>query len=95
MKTYKEQIIDCIDELWEARVKVFGSMVSLAMGTHLTEINDAFEIGEVFEFQYAHFEDIDHTNIQRLIALCKELDETTSSRITITGNPSDVPQSTF
>lgn len=85
MKTYKEQIIDCINELWEAREKVFGSMVSLAMGTHLKEINDAFEIGEVFEFQYAHFEDIDDTNIQRLIALCKEMDETISSLMNING----------
>lgn len=85
MKTYREQIIDCINELWEARVKAFGCMVSLAMGTHLKEINDAFAIGEVFEFQYAHFEDIDDTNIQRLIALCKEMDETISSLMNING----------
>ncbi|WP_209332333.1 hypothetical protein [Lunatimonas salinarum] len=85
MKTYREQLIDCINELWEARVQVFGCLVSFAMETHLKEIDDAFEIGEVFEFQYAHFEDIDDTNIQRLIALCKEMDETISSLMNING----------
>ncbi len=85
MDTYREQLIHSINELWEARVKVFGCIVSLAMTNHLKEINDAFEIGDVFEFQYAHFEDIDDSNIQSMIALCKEMDETISSLMNTNG----------
>ncbi|GHB52815.1 MULTISPECIES: hypothetical protein [Mongoliitalea] len=85
MDTYREQLINSINELWEARVKVFGCIVSLAMTNHLKEINDAFEIGDVFEFQYAHFEDIDDSNIQSMIALCKEMDDTISRLMNING----------
>lgn len=89
MKTYREQIIDSINELWEARVKVFGCLVSLAMTNHLKEINDAFDIGDVFEFHYAHFEDLEDDNIQRMLALCKSMDETISHLMSINGIRND------
>jgi hypothetical protein len=83
MKTYKEQIIDSINELWEARNKVFGLLVSMAMSNDLKEIDDAFEIGDIFYFEYAHFEDISDPNIQALISLSKQMDQTIETMMNI------------
>lgn len=85
MKTYREQIIDTINELWEARIKVFGLLVSMAMSNDYKELDEAFEIGEVFKFQYAHFEDLDDVNIQKMISLCKSMDETINSLLNLNG----------
>lgn len=76
MEAYRDQIIECINNLWKARIDLFGSIVSISMTHHLKDINDAFEIGDVFEFEYAHFEDIEDENIQQLITLCKNIDDT-------------------
>ena len=89
MKIYREQIIESINELWEARVKVFGCLVSLAMTNQLKEIDDTFEIGDVFEFQYAHFEDLEDENIQNMLALCKSMDDTISHLMNINGIQND------
>ncbi|MFN3800184.1 hypothetical protein [Belliella pelovolcani] len=85
MKTYKEQIIDTINELSEARNKVFGLLVSMAMSNDLKEIDDAFEIGDVFNFEYAHFEDLVDPNIQALISLSKQMDQTIETMMNING----------
>ncbi|AFL83249.1 hypothetical protein Belba_0592 [Belliella baltica DSM 15883] len=85
MKTYREQIIDTINELWEARIKVFGLLVSMAMSNDYKELDEAFEIGEVFKFHYAHFEDLDDVNIQKMISLCKSMDETINSLLNLNG----------
>jgi len=70
-------------------VKVFGCVVSLAMTNHLKEIDDAFEIGDVFEFQHAHFEDLEDNNIQNMLALCKSMDEIISQLMNINGIQND------
>lgn len=85
MKTYKEQIIDTINELWEARIKVFGLLVSMAMSNDYKEINDAFEIGDIVNFEYAHFEGITDTNIRALISLSKQMDQTIETLMNING----------
>lgn len=85
MKTYREQIIESINELWIARNKVFACIVTMAMSNDFKELDEAFEIGEVFEFQYAHFEDLEDANIQKMIELCKNMDETIASMMGMNG----------
>ena len=66
-------------------MKVFGCVVSMAMKNQLKEINDVFEIGDVFEFHYVHFEDLEDSNIQNMIHLCKSMDKTINQLMNING----------
>lgn len=85
MNTYREQIIETINELWSARIKVFGCIVTLAMSNDYKDLNETIEIGEIIEFQYAHFEGIEDTNIQKMISMCKDMDETINSLMNLNG----------
>ncbi|MGY6520506.1 MAG: hypothetical protein ACXIUD_02185 [Mongoliitalea sp.] len=85
METYREQIIECINGLWQARINVFGSILSIAMTHHMKDIHDSFDIGNVFEFEYAHFEDIEDESLQQLIILSKSMDDTINHLMHVNG----------
>lgn len=73
---YKNRIIETLGILSEVREKTLLQIINLAMENELKEINDAFDIGEGFTFELSHFEGLTDSNVQQLVALCKNIEGT-------------------
>jgi len=73
---YKNRLIETLGVLTEVREKTFLQLINLAMENELKEIHEAFEIGEGFTFELSHFEGLTDTNVQKLVALCKNIEST-------------------
>ncbi len=73
--TYREQIIQTINNLIEAREIMFEQIVNLAMSNEYKHLQDAFEQGDVYSFSLNHFEKMDDVNVQKLVKLCRRTEE--------------------
>ncbi len=76
MKNYREQIIETINNLIEARQIIFEQIINLAMSNELNHLEDAFEEGDIYSFSLKHFENMEDENIQNLVKLCKTTEQT-------------------
>lgn len=74
--TYREQIIQTINNIIRAREVIFEQIVNLAMSNEYKHLEDAFEQGDVYRFSLNHFENMDDVNIQKLVKLCRKTEET-------------------
>ena len=62
-KSYREQVIDSINSLIDARHTVFNQIVDFAMSNEFDNINDAFDVGDTYSFSLVHFEDAKDINL--------------------------------
>jgi hypothetical protein len=85
MKTYREQIIETINNLIEAREIIFEQIVNLAMTNEYEHLQDAFADGDVYSFSLKHFENMEDVNIQNLVKLCIKTEKTIYSIINLNG----------
>ena len=85
MITYREQIIETINILIEARQIIFEQIVNLAISGELKHLQDAFDEGDVYSFSLKHFENMEDENIQNLAKLCKTNEQTIFSMMNING----------
>lgn len=76
MKNDKDQIIETLENLIKARDIVFSQIVNLAMSGEMKEIENVFEIGEEYSFSLSHFKEVKDINVQKLVALCKQMEQT-------------------
>lgn len=74
--TYREQIIETINNLIETREIIFTQILNLAMSNELSHLKDAFDQGDVYSFSLKHFEDVEDVNVQKMVKLCKKTEET-------------------
>lgn len=79
LKTYTEQIIQTINTLVECDTMIFTEGLNLLMNNELKEIQDAFEVGDIYEFSINHFEDSTDTNVQLILKTIKEIRTTINS----------------
>lgn len=70
--TYREQIIETINNLIEARNIIFEQILNLAMSNEFSHLKDAFDQGDVYSFSLNHFENMEDVNVQKIVKLCKK-----------------------
>ena len=70
--TYREQIIETINNLIVARNIIFEQILNLAMSNEFSHLKDTFDQGDVYSFSLNHFEDIEDVNVQKMVKLCKK-----------------------
>lgn len=85
MSDRRSQILETIESLIETRDIIFTQIVNLAMSGEMKHIENAFDIGDEYSFELAHFEDIEDINVQKLISLCKKTEETVFSLMNLNG----------
>ena len=83
--TYREQIIQIINNLIEAREIIFEQIVNLAMSNEFKHLQNAFQHGDTYSFSLKHFEKIDEVNIQKLVKLCRFTESTVFTMMTLNG----------
>lgn len=85
MNNHRDQILETIENLIEARNIIFSQIVNLAMSGEMNHIASAFEVGDEYSFVLSHFEDVNDVNVQRLVSLCKKCEETIFSLMNLNG----------
>lgn len=83
--TYREQIIETINNLIEARNIIFEQILNLAMSNEFSHLKDAFEQGDVYSFSLNHFEDMEDVNAQKMVKLCRKTEETVFTIMDLNG----------
>jgi hypothetical protein len=68
---YRETIVEAL--LNVAQIKMFAAMVNVGMAGSLAEA-DAFDLGEVVDFEIEMFEDSGDANLEILIRLIKQME---------------------
>ncbi|MDM1050144.1 hypothetical protein [Sphingobacterium hotanense] len=76
MKAYRHYVIKTLEALENSHGYIFAQLLNLASSGEMKDIMLAFETGDTYDFQYAHFEDLQDTNIQKLIGLLRHIDQT-------------------
>src|SRR5690554_2906162 len=73
--TYREQIIQTINNLIEEREIIFEQIVNLAMSNEFSHLKDAFDQGDIYSFSLKHFEEMEDVNVQKIVKLCRKTEE--------------------
>ena len=76
MQNNRGKILEVLENLIEARDIVFTQIVNLAMSEELKHLENAFDVGDEYDFKLKHFESIEDVNVKKLIILCKHMEET-------------------
>jgi len=76
MKEYRHYVIKTLEVLENSHGYIFAELLNLSSSGEMQDIMSAFDSGDTYDFQYAHFEDLQDTNIQKLIGLLRHIDET-------------------
>ena len=76
MENHREKILGVIQNLIEARETIFSQIVNLAMSGELKHLENAFDVGDGYDFKLKHFESIEDANVKKLVRLCKNIEET-------------------
>ena len=76
MQNHREKILEVIQNLIEAREIIFTQIVNLAMSGELKHLENGFDIGDEYDFKLKHFEAIEDVNVQKVVKLCKNIEET-------------------
>jgi len=73
---YKEILKDTLQNLVEVNQSIMDSLIPILMQGELKEWNTSVPIGETHQFDFALFKSCDDINIQLLVKLIENVDET-------------------
>ena len=73
---YRKALIDAINTLNEIDHQVFGASLGVLMSEEWKEIDQAFDVEEVYEFHLSQLESSSDHNVQTLVALIKTIRST-------------------
>ncbi|QDH77949.1 hypothetical protein FKX85_02410 [Echinicola soli] len=85
MRTYKDALKESCSTIEEARDLVFTALINVAMTGEYKDIDELFEEGDVVRFSTAHFLNSEDNNIQMLLALVGQLEQTHDSLLNLNG----------
>lgn len=85
MQNHREKILEVIENLIEAREIIFTQIVNLAMSGELKHLENAFDVGDEYDFKLKHFETVEDINVQKLVRLCKNTEETIFTIMDLSG----------
>jgi len=73
---YKENLKEALKNLIKVNESIFNSLIDISMQGDLKEWNNAVPIGETHQFDFELFKNSGDTNIQLLVKLIENVDET-------------------
>ncbi|WP_131555317.1 hypothetical protein [Sphingobacterium deserti] len=73
---YRPQIVRSLRTLLVSREHIFTDVLNIATAGEMRHVMDAFEDGDVYDFQLSHVEDLKDPNVKKLVHLIKEIDST-------------------
>ena len=76
---YRENLKEALKNLIKVNESIYSSLIDISMQGELKEFNDAVPIGEVHQFDFELFKNSDDTNIQLLVKIMENVDETFES----------------
>ena len=85
MNENRKQVLEVIENLIEARDIIFTQIVNLAMSGEMKHLKNIVDIGEKYTFNIRHFESVQDINVQKLVKLCKNAEETVFSLMNLNG----------
>ncbi|WDF67437.1 hypothetical protein PQ465_14115 [Sphingobacterium oryzagri] len=71
---YRPQIVKSLRTLLVSREHLFTDVLNIATAGEMRHIMDAFEEGDVYDFQLSHVEDLKDPNVKKLVHLIQEID---------------------
>ena len=74
-ENYRQNLIYALENLVKVNESVYQSIIDLAMQGELKAFNDAVPLGEVHQFDYDLFKNMDDKNIQSLIEVIDKVHE--------------------
>ncbi len=78
-ENYRENLKEALKNLIKVNESIYSSLIDISMQGELKEFNDAVPIGEVHQFDFELFKNSDDANIQLLVKLMEDVDETFES----------------
>ena len=85
---YRKSLIETVNHLIKMRHDLFDDAMGIAMNNELKEIDEAFEVGDTYEFKIEHIDNSDDVSLQKVVDLIKEI-QTAVDFITKTNNIED------
>lgn len=83
MTEYRECLISTVRHMLHTQHDLFGEALNLAMAGPYKDIDDAFEVGDVYNFGFEHLENSGDANLEKIATLMKLSQETIASMINI------------
>ena len=80
---YRKQLIDSCITLQIADRELFIAALNLAMSGELKEVNEVFDTGDVFKFEWGHFDNCSDVNLAKIVKVHQSISSTLESLINI------------
>ena len=74
-RTYREQIIETLNNLIETREIIFTQIINIAMSNEYEYLHKTFEIGEKYNLTLNHFKKMEDINVRKMVNLCKNTEK--------------------
>ncbi len=82
---YRFSLINAYKTLLDINDELFTSMINLAMSGELRDIDQAFEVGESFDFQLEHIKGTNDINLNKLISHYELIEDLLESLANVNG----------
>ena len=76
---YRKRLIEAYKTLITIRSDLFTSTLNIAMAGELIEINEAFDEGDIYEFEIEHFKNTNDINLTMLVDFYEQFEELMNS----------------
>lgn len=73
---YRENLKEALKNLITVNKSIFDSLIPISMQGELKDFNDSVPIGEIHQFDFELFKNSDDTNVQLLVKLIENVEET-------------------
>lgn len=88
-KTYRNHLINTVNDLVDILMKLDINIINLAMSGEFAEVDAQFEIGDTLRLDVSDFENIEDQNVQQLIRIFHLVFEANNSLRNINGLSND------
>lgn len=78
-KSYRDFLIEACNTLTNCEAELFTNALNLLMSGELKSVDEAFEIGDSYKFEFNHLDTSKDTNVKKLVDLIKLLNEAKES----------------
>lgn len=82
-RNYRDNLIEGIQNLFEAEQILFTGALNLAWSGELSHLEDAYEAGDEVTFDYALLESVEDANVKEIVALLLPLQRATEYLINV------------
>jgi hypothetical protein len=81
--SYRKQLIESVNELQNIREEIFSQILNLSMLREMNDVDKAFDVGEVYDFDIKHFEDSKDVNVIELLKAFKSIEKAIGTLINL------------